>query len=255
MYKLYCEWFDSNVYAAKAQTLRQYRDVVNFNFNLGFYKPKKDCCDVCHTFQNNPFPNEQEKTEFMLHQKRMKTARNLKNKDKEDATLNSNILAATFDFQKELPSPHGEVSILYYKRKLSTYNFTVFNMGTKDATCYMWHEGIANRGANEVASCLYDFIKEHKRKGITEFRFWSDNCSGQNRNRIVFFLYLLAAKEFDVKIIHRFLEKGHTQNASERRLIYVPDEWYCLVRWAQSSGNLYVLQVLKSKKSSRGGFF
>lgn len=51
--------------------------------------------------------------------------------------------------------------------------------------------------------------------------------------------------------------KGHTQNegdsvhstierASQRKLIYVPEEWYCLVRWAKSEGNPYLVKEMST---------
>lgn len=258
MYKLYVEWYDSNKYTNQANK-RQYRDIVNTNFNLAFHKPKKDLCEVCHIFANNQFPTEEEKQSFLEHQAQKKKARTLKQADKTEACENPEIIAATFDFQKVLQSPFGEVGIFYYKRKLNSYNFTLFELGNKTATCYMWHEGTAKRGANEVSSCLYDFIKVNAEKGVKEFKFWSDNCAGQNRNRIVFALYLLVSKEFGVTITHRFMEKGHTQNEgdsvhaliereSERRIIYDPDEWFCLVRWAKTEGIPYNVREMTSRE-------
>ncbi|CAH0397611.1 unnamed protein product [Chilo suppressalis] len=79
----------------------------------------------------------------------------------------------------------------------------------------MWNEQIAKRGANEVASCLCDFFSKLVSKGISEINLWSDNCGGQNRNRIVYYMYLLAANIFKIKICHRVLEKGHTQNEGD----------------------------------------
>lgn len=118
-------------------------------------------------------------------------------------------------------------------------------MITKEGYCYVWDESVAKRGANEVASCLYHFVKDFSEKGVRDFRFWSDNCAGQNRNRIVFAMYTHAAKEFGVTITHRFLEKGHTQNegdsvhsvierAGEHKLVYTPEEWKLLIRWAKT---------------------
>lgn len=107
---------------------------------------------------------------------------------------NAELIAATFDFQKVLVTPYGEVSVLYYKRRLATLNFTVYDMGAKIGTCYMWHEALAKRGSIEVSSCLLNFIQHHVERGVKEFRFWSDNCAGQNRNRIVFSLYMFVAK-------------------------------------------------------------
>lgn len=255
MFGLYQDWFDGDKYTTKAQTKRQYREIVNANFNIAIYKPKKDTCDVCHAFNNKTNTTDEERKTYEEHLMNKKVARKLKKLDKEEAQKNSDVVAATFDFQKVLTTPHGEVSIFYYKRKLPTLNFTVYKLADKVGMCYMWHEGIAKRGSNEVSSCLYNFIREHASNGVKDFRFWSDNCGGQNRNRIVFAFYLVAAKHFNVNITHRFMEKGHTQNegdsvhstierASQRKLIYVPEEWYCLVRWAKSEGNPYIVKEM-----------
>lgn len=117
-------------------------------------------------------------------------------------------------------------------------------------TCYLWNEQIAMKGSNEIASCIYDMIKLKSQEGCDDFRFWSDNCTGQNRNRIMFFMYLYAAKQFNLNIKHTFLEVGHTQNegdsihatierASKYKNIYTPSEWSSLIRWAKSKGSPY----------------
>lgn len=38
-------------------------------------------------------------------------------------------------------------------------------MASKEAFCCMWDEQIAEREANEVASCLYDFLSKLASKG------------------------------------------------------------------------------------------
>ena len=55
--------------------------------------------------------------------------------------------------------PHGEVSSFYYHRKLTVYNFTVHDFGTVGGSCYVWPEVVAQRGANEIASCLMNYIQ------------------------------------------------------------------------------------------------
>lgn len=259
MYKLYCKWFDATKYSSKATTKRQYREVVNANFNLALHRPKKDKCDVCHVFENKSTSTEEEKAAFDLHQQRKKRARDLKKSDKQEAQGNKNdVVTATFDFQKVLVCPYGEISVLYYKRRFATLNFTVYDVVSKIGTCYMWHEAIAGRGSIEVSSCLLNFIKFHAERGIKEFRFWSDNCAGQNRNRIVFSLYMYVAKKLGVTVTHRFLEKGHTQNEgdsvhatverySKHKTVWVPAEWYCLVRWAKSEDDPYVVKEIRQE--------
>lgn len=130
MFGLYTEWFDSEKYSNKANK-RKYKYILNANFNIGFHKPKKDLCDVCHTYKNKELPTEEEKTRYLQHQALKKAARRLKQMDKDEAKSNKEVLTATFDFEKVLITPHGDVSVFYYKRKLATLNFTVYNLVTK----------------------------------------------------------------------------------------------------------------------------
>lgn len=141
-------------------------------------------------------------------------------------------------------TPKTEVSEQYYRSKLSTYNLTVFDLGKKQGFCYMWHEALGQRGSAEIGSCILEFIKENiMRHSVKEFSFFSDNCAGQNRNRNIVTLYLYCAVNFNIKITHNFLEKGHTQNegdsihstierASRNIDIFVPSQWYTLARTA-----------------------
>lgn len=257
MFSLYKEWFDVTKYTKGASTERQYRDIVSKHFNLGFHVPKKDACDTCHIHRNKNNCTETAITLYEKHIHNKNLARKLKNDDKNTAIhSDGKIIAAVFDFQKVLSCPQGQISIFYYKRKLSCFNFTIFDMGRKQGTCYIWDETISKRGANEVSSCLLDFVKENANNGVEEFRFWSDNCAGQNRNRIVYYFYMYAAKMYNVSITHRFLEKGHTQNegdsvhalierVSKSRIIYTPDEWRALVRWAKTDNNPYKVKNMQ----------
>ncbi|CAG9793040.1 unnamed protein product [Diatraea saccharalis] len=55
--------------------------------------------------------------------------RALKDFDKRRAEQSDTVVAACYDLQKVLNTPQSEVSLFYYKRKLATYNFTIFDMG------------------------------------------------------------------------------------------------------------------------------
>lgn len=255
MFLLYKDWNDPQN-QSKVKTARQYRDIVNKNINLGFHVPKKDQCDVCQVYKNLPRPvTEEQLNTYNTHMRNKTIARELKNKDKESTIKSKDVLTAVYDFQKVHGMPCGETSILYYKRKLTVFNFTIYEMGSRVAKCYVWDESTACRGANEVSSCLYDYIKEHHQKGIKTFNFWSDNCGGQNRNRIVFAAYLRAAKDFEVTITHKYFEKGHTQNegdsvhalierTAKNKIVYTPEQWYALIRWAKQDGNPYLVQEM-----------
>lgn len=53
------------------------------------------------------------------------------------AISNTKVACIVFDFQKVLTSPHGNISVYYYKRKLNMYNFTIFDMASKEAYCWV----------------------------------------------------------------------------------------------------------------------
>lgn len=260
MFALYKNWLAEPVSNCSnpAKTLRQYQDIVNKKFNLGFRLPRKDQCDICHFYKNLPKPfSETELKTYNEHIRNKEIARELKIKFKKlSETDSAKTLTTTYNFQKIHGMPHGQASILYYKRKLSVYNLTFYSLGQKKGTCYFWDETVAKKGAAEVATCVYIYIKEHSQAGIQNFYFFSDYCGGQNRNRIVFLAYIQAAKDFNVTITHTFLERGHTQNEGDsvhalierfakNKMVYTPDDWYNLISWCKQDGNPY--QVIKMR--------
>nr|CAH7733003.1 unnamed protein product [Callosobruchus chinensis] len=205
MYQLYEEYCKDNCIPHKA-TESMYRTVFNTEFNLSFFQPKKDLCDICHRYENG---STDEKIsmgdEYQLHLKNKNLARALKAADKERAKQKTTLCCAVFDLQQVLSVPKSEC--------------------------------IGNRGASEIGSCLLLFIETHIRKGVNEFAFYSDNCAGQNRNKYLFSLYNYLSQKYKIKIRHTFLEKGHTQSegdsvhsAARNVPVYTPEQWYTLVR-------------------------
>ena len=122
----------------------------------------------------------EKETEYKAHQKKKEHVRLQEKLDKENATKYENVRVMNFDLQKVLISPKTEIGEAYYSRKLSTYNFTVFDIVSRVANCYMWYETIAKRGSNEIASCIYDFNKSVG--PIDHLIYYSDSCTGQQRN-------------------------------------------------------------------------
>jgi len=108
----------------------------------------------------------------------------------------------------------------------------------------MWHEGIAGRGANEINSCLYEYITSSS-SDCSRLITFSDNCAAQNKSKhtVVMFLYSLSHSSKIEEIEHYYLEKGHTQNendsvhsviehASRNIPIFTPQQWYSVVQSA-----------------------
>jgi len=260
MHRLYLEWINEKPVETltKNATLRQYTDVFN-EFNISFFKPKKDLCDVCEKYKiAEPKEKEEQQIQYDEHLFNKEVVRRIKNADKERASIEPGFCVAVFDLEKVLTTPQGETSTFYYKRKFATYNFTIYDIGKREGFCYIWNESDAKRGANEIATCLYMFLKQKKDDGIQEFSFYSDNCGGQNRNRFVFAMWEYAAYKLKIKITHRFLEKGHTQNEGDSmhatiektkkgKTIYVPAQWVTLVQCAKVKGAPYSVKEVSNK--------
>lgn len=213
MFKMYVVWTMEN--NKPIATKHHYYDIFNTQFNIGFFKPKKDQCDICEGYKN---ATDKEKLEnkYKAHTENKNQARNFKETDKNFAKQtksSSNMII--FDFQKVLSTPKTEASSLYYKRKLSVFNFTVYDVINHEAYCCLWSENDAKKGSNEVASCLLNYIDKKVSTGVKDFFLWSDNCGGQNRNKHVFSMYLYASSKYNINIKHSFLEVGHTQNEGD----------------------------------------
>jgi len=200
----------------KWANLTAYRRIFNYDFNLyRFHIPKKDQCNVCETYKTT-IQKTQEIEEIKLkHDLEKNASWKEKEMDKQNA-INGTIFSACFDLQAILIIPDGEISNFYYKRRLAMYNLTFCNMKNGDGACYVWNETIAKRVANEIGSCLLNFLQNYF-NGTTEspsnLIFYSDNCARQNKNKFITSLYIYAVLTMNIQSIHhKFLIVGHTQN-------------------------------------------
>lgn len=237
-----------------------YCSVFNTEFNIGFHQPKKDQCAKCETFKNSPEDVKEELLEsYETHIFNKDLSRAEKSKDvQESLEENSSTLVCCYDLQAVLSTPCGEISSFYYMRKLSTFNFTIYDITEKEGHCFVWHEALAKRGCNEIASCVLEFLKLNRRQ--KNIIFYSDNCCGQNKNRYIFGLYLYAVMTMDIEsITHKYLIVGHTQNEGDsmhsliekekkRALksgpIYVPSQWVPVIKLSKKNGKPFVMREM-----------
>ena len=243
-----------------------YYDIFRKEFNLGFHKPKKDQCDFCTKYKHLDDDERASMSDKMEeHQRNKNLSRELKANLKERAKADKQINVACFDLQQVLLTPHSLSSQLFYRRKLSTYNLTVYDAGSKAGFCYMWHEGVSKRGANNVASCVWKYINDMSEQSKTEFHFFTDNCGGQNKNKLIVSMYFHAVRTLNVqRICHYYLEKGHTENegdsmhstiesAAKNVNIFSPVQWYTVASTAKKSGEKYkVVEMEGQMKDFRG---
>lgn len=100
------------------------------------------------------------KNAFDTHQLEKSLSRSEKESDINLATNNKNHTVCCFDLQAVLPVPCGDVSQFFYKRRLSCFNFTIFDIVKKQGYCYVWYEGVGKRGVNEIGSFIYKYLNE-----------------------------------------------------------------------------------------------
>ena len=115
------------------------------------------------------------------------------------------------DLQQALSTPKLSTNQVFYKRKLYTYNFGIHNYKTGRGYMFVWDEITANRGAAEIASCLYKFVLKFVPPSCKKLYIFSDNCPGQNKiyTLILFYLFLIHKCHFE-EVYHIFFQVGHT---------------------------------------------
>lgn len=207
----------------EAGTYITFYKIFTGEFNISFFKPKKDCCDLCESYKNATGAQKQAlEVKYQNHLKEKDLSRKEKKKDRSD--LQSNKVVAVFDLQAVLQCPQGSTGSFYYLSKLNCLNLTVTvltndqsKVAYKDVHSYFWTEVDACRGAVDIGSCIWEFLKMTNSDGEPkEIVFYSDNCTGQNKNKYITSMYMFAVQNLNIKsITHKFLIRGHTQNEAD----------------------------------------
>ncbi|KAF0721887.1 Uncharacterized protein FWK35_00025934, partial [Aphis craccivora] len=158
---------------SEAVNMNVFRKIFKeFEPPLAIFLPKKDQCAVCNEAEH-----------------------------KNDAEISETMIYASFDLQAVLTLPYAGDAQIYFSRKLSVMNFTVYD-SRKKGICYLWDETQGKKGSAEIGTYT---------------------CGGQNRNQNVFAALLYAVNTVgNIKTIDlKFMESGHSylrQIASTRQL-------------------------------------
>jgi hypothetical protein len=209
-----------------------------------------DMCSLCNKvnkLKDMGTLDEDTKLKHQEHIKNKERAREKKNNDKGLAKKSPHFHVTTFDLEEVLNTPCSLVSSLYYKRKLSCYNLSVYSLSDGRATCFMWDETEGDRGSCEIATCLITYLKSLP-STVCHVCFYSDCCTGQNRNQFISTALQNAVKtSTSIQIVEqKFLQSGHTQmecdsmhsaieHAKKRTHIFVPSQWDTVVRMARQN--------------------
>lgn len=245
-----------------------YYKIFTTEFNLGFFKPKKDQCDLCMTFQNaSPGEKEQLQNKIEVHLREKQLSRLEKDADRQNISTSNKVVV--YDLQAVMSCPDGDTSSFYYKSKLNSYNFTLTNLVKKDGNpqnrtrknkeyaaydkvdCFFWTETDGKRGANEIGSCIFKYLQEMNLNVEDDINivFYSDNCCGQNKNKYATTMYMYAIHALDKikSITHKFLIKGHSQNEADNVHSLIEKE----IKKNRKSGPIYCPQQYIKRSSIR----
>lgn len=119
-------------------------------------------------------------------------------------------MCASFDLQKVLNTSCGQSMLLYYSRKISVFNLTVYESRTKNGLCYLWDETKGKKGSNEICTALMEYLQNVDQ--INKVVLYCDNCSGQIKNKqilLMLYTFLKTSKNFK-EINLKYLIAGHT---------------------------------------------
>lgn len=211
-FELYTERYGNCVSESKFYKI--FREV-----GIKIKKPQVDTCGRCDSLKTQIrfSKTESKKLELQdalrIHVEEADIAFQQKKSDKirtENKTPEEKLLV--FDLEKCLATPRLNSNIAYYKRNLNTFNLTVYDAVSSISVNYMWHEGIANRGGNEIASSLYDHLSSLELT-VKRVVLYSDSCMGQNKNSFVASMFgIVVANSNSIDTIeHKFLTPGHTR--------------------------------------------
>lgn len=125
--------------------------------------------------------------EIEIHNCNINAARRIKNKGNE-RVKNDYFLYPINDLHQFLQCPKANNSLVYYHGKLATWynNLTVCIIGLQhwlllhlEWNCWeywiWWNRNL----------CSNSLLKWKSYRSVTEFKFFSDNCCGQNRNKCI----------------------------------------------------------------------
>ena len=141
-------------------------------------------------------------------------------RDEENGVMLSlQTVVLTMDMSQNGQVPHlgaDQCGKFYYMSPKNQFIFGVVDNGTKKMNVYIWGEGKANRGADNIVSCLnWDL----KRRGIIDgtkvkkLVIIADNCPSQNKNFCVLkFCCWVVEAGWAGEVELLFLIKGHTKN-------------------------------------------
>lgn len=186
--------------------------------NVSIHHPKKDQCTLCITFRTgDQATKERLREKYDRHIREKEKIREIKKKCKEESLISPLLASPVFDLEQVLTFPMSPESLVFYKRRLSAFNLTIYELGSGNCECNFWDETMSRRGSSEVSSCVFLYLQDLDKRGHIKVNLFSDGCPGQNKNTIVasMLLFFIRNSKSVTEVSLRYFETNHGQNEGD----------------------------------------
>ncbi|KAJ8682312.1 hypothetical protein QAD02_018104 [Eretmocerus hayati] len=206
-----------------------YRRMIS-DMNISFTKLGHEECDFCMKFEHH-HPEHNEKNlcpscdmciKWVAHMKRAEIARDLYRIDAQSSKSvsekdNPSTKFFCADMQKVIMLPHIPSSkTTLFTQRIVAFHLSVVPLGqlsssSKKPFAVVWHEGVAGRKAEDIASAYHSFFMSER--DVKTIIIWLDNCTAQNKNWtfISSLVELINSDVVETDLIElNYFEPGHT---------------------------------------------
>jgi hypothetical protein len=103
--------------------------------NLVFRHPMKDLYSLCLTFKEGDEKTRRDiQTKYDEHISEKVKVRTVKEEDKNHSLADNKFKSIVFDWQQVIYLAQCQENALFYKRHLANYNFTVYDLATRECS-------------------------------------------------------------------------------------------------------------------------
>lgn len=194
------------------------------HYDLHFGRPQVDTCCKCEELDlkiKSPSLGDASKraaaAELAVHKRKAKKFYGSLKQSTDECKTRDDLAVLTFDFMQNVHLPEVPVQELFYLTQLTVNIFGIHNCKTDKAFFYIYHEGIASKGPNDVCSFLWDYIQREIPENVQELRLYSDNCPGQNKNHTMVRMCAALVETNRFKKVEQFFPiRGHSFLPNDR---------------------------------------
>lgn len=130
------------------------RNIFSTKFNLGFFSPKKDLCEICVEYDtlsktgliDSDHTKRQNTMKIILQ---AKIGMMIIERDN-DKTIDPKTAVVCVDLENVLTLPETNVGCAFYKRKLNCYNLTLHLNLNGQIYCAIWNEDLVGQSGNDL---------------------------------------------------------------------------------------------------------